>query len=671
VDKLLYRLSGVPDRSGLTEMMTPDEEDFIKSVLKVHIILYRAQKQNELLAQEVTERLESTEEFFTASPEDHEGGVSELESFIEARVSAVARYSHARLWDLARSVARDVLLELQEMEAHFKRYMKSGSPNAEDVDPVQVRHAIRNVRRVTRSSLVMMRRKSLEYMARLEEGPGQYETTEKYVDAVGADVQEGFKNIFKGIFKKISNAMKNVVGKALAKPFLFIKKGFQKFGNLMKKVGKAIGKKIKAAFQKIKKGMEKFLGAVKNAFKKFGQMIKNAFKKFGKMFVDGFKKVGKALGKFFLPFIKFFIYIGLTAYLIGMFFKDFVTNPFVTLLKILMLIGSIVFAIALLLIYILLSIGPALLMGYIFSVVGALLLCFLEFLLYLAIVVLSFVVFTVIWILDMLTGGVLTFLLRCENHPDAWYRQPGFERGNAFKRVLLCFAPCASGWRRTSIGGFCVKQVKSCPAYCPQQQIFGFYSDLAERGKSGGGPYIYDRFLPDMQFYGKDVNKKRDAILKTYKDKNVFLGQCLRNMKDYNFVTRHVCSNVDVITESVLLHSGQVNSSQQNLLIDAAYAEEVKSKLRALCKQSFCNFDFKLGPDGKPLSYRRDMSGSEQWCNWMKPDGGDGMETVTDDALGEFLICLMLLIIGTVACFLIITVQGYMDVPARPPPLEE
>jgi hypothetical protein len=69
---------------------------------------------------------------------------------------------------------------------------------------------------------------------------------------------------------------------------------------------------------------------------------------------------------------------------------------------------------------------------------------------------------------DHLSGGVVRFLARAEDHPEAWWRYSGFEEGNGNVRVFGTYKPCASGYAPGSMGAVCWKLDRSCAAAaCP------------------------------------------------------------------------------------------------------------------------------------------------------------------------------------------------------------
>jgi hypothetical protein len=69
---------------------------------------------------------------------------------------------------------------------------------------------------------------------------------------------------------------------------------------------------------------------------------------------------------------------------------------------------------------------------------------------------------------DHLSGGVIRFLARAEDHPEAWWQYSGFEEGNGHMRVFGTYMPCGAGYGPGILGGMCWKLERSCAAAaCP------------------------------------------------------------------------------------------------------------------------------------------------------------------------------------------------------------
>lgn len=594
VDTLLQRLTEA--RSEPIEAVTPQERALVRSLLHTYFIARGADFQVMDAASDAVRELNKvagTEEYF----QDQK---SQKESVVE-----VARNAHTTSSNLMNRLASDILKSLHDAR---RCAQKCRNVPTALVHVPAVRRALFHAEKNLRARMAFAARRAqgrLLALERFRNSPAARTST----SAVRKDVIEGYFN-----------------------------------------VGKAIRRALSKPFKPIKKVMDRIKNGIKKGFKKVGEGFKaigNIFKAIGKWFA----KIGKKIANFFKPFIKFFINIGLLAVGIGIFMADLFKNPFMAIFKVLMLIATIIISIALLIVYIVLTlppIGPAYIFGYLFSVVAATAIVLLLVVFYSLLILIGLVFFLFLWIINMVTGGTLYFLLRCENEPGAWYKQPGFEVGNVYRRSLFCTMPCSGGWKRV-FGGICVRKQKSCPAFCPQQQIYGYFADAATRGKYR--PWIFGMYAPDMSFYTKDALEKRALLLKGLEAKKEFLGECSFGIKEYDFVTQHVCTNIDQLGVS----------------------DEVAVKLQALCKQAFCDYSYKRQRDGTVTASQR-FPGRQpaadeyphKWCSSLDAQIQSTSDQ-DDEALREFLVCLLMLIIGLIACFLIITVQGYMDVPIQLP----
>ena len=102
------------------------------------------------------------------------------------------------------------------------------------------------------------------------------------------------------------------------------------------------------------------------------------------------------------------------------------------------------------------------------------------------------------------------------------------------------------------------------PGYCPQQQI---YRILAQKGTPS--PVVFDRFRPPRGFSQLSVQSKQAAIVKAYREKMDWYQSCYDRFNDYDYLNRYVCNNMD--------HLG--------------LADGDKSKLKALCKDCYCDYE--------------------------------------------------------------------------------
>jgi hypothetical protein len=152
--------------------------------------------------------------------------------------------------------------------------------------------------------------------------------------------------------------------------------------------------------------------------------------------------------------------------------------------------------------------------------------------------------FSGLWLIDYPSGGVVTKLLRCENSPSEWYNRAGFAGGNGFVRFFGCARPCGSRYRLAWSGARCQRLPDYMPSYCPQQQAMRML--VAKTVPDGdSGPFVMDVFHPSAGFQNKPVALKREALLTAYREKVRWYNACYNTLAPYEYMTRHICSNVD------------------------------------------------------------------------------------------------------------------------------
>ena len=191
-------------------------------------------------------------------------------------------------------------------------------------------------------------------------------------------------------------------------------------------------------------------------------------------------------------------------------------------------------------------------------------------------VILLLLAFVVIWLADLLTGGMVVKLLRCENLPDEWETRGNYAAGNKALRVFgtTCCYPCAPRYR--PFGPTCYRTPNHIPDYCPQQQIMRtlrtgkpFQNPLLH------GPYIFDHYPATIAgrsaFRALRREQKEARILSAFSDARGFWTDCYMELSRFDYVNRHVCANID-------------------RLPDGRYSAASKDKLRSLCTQVYCDY---------------------------------------------------------------------------------
>jgi hypothetical protein len=373
---------------------------------------------------------------------------------------------------------------------------------------------------------------------------------------------------------------------------------------------------------------------------------------FANMIMEGFKIITDAIGMAFqfvidlvagagldwlTDFVTFILALFKNVFLVGMFIAKFATelisNPFKAIFSLLKLIFGVVFGVAMFILWIVLELTfVAKGIGYLFAVIAAFCVSWVLMMVYIAIWILWSIIFVILWALNVILGGLLTRFMRCENDPDNWYKGAGFASDNVWRKFLLCFSPCAGGWKKLA-GVLCVKDNNSAPHFCPQQEIYGFYRDV-ERTKNK--KYVYDMYVPDARFRYFDEEKKKEIIVETLHHKKKYIGTCNRNMAHWDFAPKTICANLQNMSDM---------------------SAENKVKLSELCKQAYCDYDIEDAENGDPVAVFTGKS-DIKWCKLLRLPSLEKVP-VDEEVVNEFLSCILLLIVGLVVSFVVITMKGY------------
>lgn len=286
----------------------------------------------------------------------------------------------------------------------------------------------------------------------------------------------------------------------------------------------------------------------------------------------GFIKGLLSIGEFFGTIIKVAVAIAATL-------AEFLNDPIKAIMWPVFLVISMILSMVLILVHTLLTI---LMVNYLLGFLWAWFMAFTVSVL-LTVVEVMFVavlalVFTVLWLLDLVTGGLVVRLLRCENAPDAWEKTPSAADANKATRYLgtLCCYPCASRFKPE--GALCWRLKPYVPDFCPQQQIVHTFRTGAVLGAGAvdGGPLMFDglRLKDDPALAAKPRAEKEKAVRSAFDVGRHYLGNCYSAFSRYDYVNRHVCFNID-------------------RLPDATYSAATKARLRSLCGQAYCEFEYK------------------------------------------------------------------------------
>ena len=183
------------------------------------------------------------------------------------------------------------------------------------------------------------------------------------------------------------------------------------------------------------------------------------------------------------------------------------------------------------------------------------------------------IIMTILWMLDMLTGGFIMRTLRCENLPHIWHDLANYAYGNKFKRTFMCSYPCNKKYRPQ--GGLCLKNPRYQPAFCPQQTLYNTW--LNEIGAADYGSTLNNRstnpfiFKPDMLYYSKlKDDDQKDYLAEYYDDKLAYLTRCGKELKTFDRVSMHICANKDHLFDD----------------------EDMRKRVGELCYTMYCQYKY-------------------------------------------------------------------------------
>jgi hypothetical protein len=166
--------------------------------------------------------------------------------------------------------------------------------------------------------------------------------------------------------------------------------------------------------------------------------------------------------------------------------------------------------------------------------------------------------------------------------------------------------------------------------------IYGFTDNPV--AQDGMEPYIFDTFSPEIGFYSKSSFAKRDEIVEVAQTRRAFIGTCIQNMAPFDFITRHVCANVDAID-------------------NPSFNDEMRLKVKSLCAQAFCDYDVELDQQNVANARPTIKGGSPRysWCS------SNALDAKPDNTYSQFMKAVTLLIIGTVALGILYPIVSYAN----------
>jgi hypothetical protein len=113
------------------------------------------------------------------------------------------------------------------------------------------------------------------------------------------------------------------------------------------------------------------------------------------------------------------------------------------------------------------------------------------------------------------------------------------------------------------------------PDFCPQQQIYRIFEKGAVPS-SDPGPVAFVNYTPQPGFNALTMLQKKGTIETAFMEKIGWYQTCYDGMKDQDYLTRHICDNVDVLFQ---YDPKEYPSPPQ-----------VNVTLSTVCKEIFCDY---------------------------------------------------------------------------------
>jgi hypothetical protein len=253
---------------------------------------------------------------------------------------------------------------------------------------------------------------------------------------------------------------------------------------------------------------------------------------------------------------------------IVMAFLELLSNPF----KIVQLVIGLVLGVIIYIIYLVLAIiGP---LFYIPAFFWILTFSLISTVAWLALFIALAIIYFILWILDWATNGFIFSLLRCETLPNAWHEIPGYIFDNFYNRGFLCSHPCRKNY--LPAGFFCKRSNDLQPPYCPHQLIMNTFNLHAFNGKGSHNSLndtnLFHTYKANIDYIKGDDKRKQEILSDFHDEHRKFSKKCDESMAQYNFLTSHICKNLD------------------NIRVSEKYTDEEFDKLKTACHKCYCKY---------------------------------------------------------------------------------
>ena len=234
----------------------------------------------------------------------------------------------------------------------------------------------------------------------------------------------------------------------------------------------------------------------------------------------GFLKGLLSIGTFFMAILD-----------VAMALVFMITEP----LKFIMMLIGFVVALALMVVYILLTVfGLHYVFGGIWAVWTVLMAALFFTIVYTCMILPMSLFYLILWVLDMALGGLVMALMRCENIPDKWYKYSAYAYNNFFQRSITCAYRCADRYEPDNFFVFSLcKRVESIkPTFCPHQNLFKIY-----KGENLTHPVSFKDFEVNLTTANMTESERARYLEKVFKvrtDYNDACRDCFSNDVKYN-----------------------------------------------------------------------------------------------------------------------------------------
>ena len=178
------------------------------------------------------------------------------------------------------------------------------------------------------------------------------------------------------------------------------------------------------------------------------------------------------------------------------------------------------------------------------------------------------ILYFILGLLDVFTGGVIMKMLRCENRPDSWAFTPNWMRGNKFTRSFFCSRACIKRYYPDYTGFLCVRQSRDEPTFAPQQVIYQTWKNME-----------YINNVVDKIMYSHKP-KKDYFINMTDDERREMWNEVYSQQVDYMKETQSGFSFYDPMISAMCLE--MTNDDNKNI------PEDTKAKIKNLCSSCYC-----------------------------------------------------------------------------------